>query len=304
MKIEKKLIALSILALIIGMATILPLVYLTPRTTTVQTPFFNPTIRRISVSVGPFSQSFDSAALNVHMDYVMTSDTTNFKEVDAKIEVYNFHFYTDHDSVANITHSVAITGNVSDSNSPSGVINAIVDCAKDRDTYTFADGTVYDLTKTLGTVEGSIVTCFDSEDLKFSYRPDGHLILGGGASIFDFDGEKSVQKLAILKSTQTLYVDVTRVMSVTYKHSSNILSQSTITALMSSEILYHIELPKVDGGFRYTSADLYGGGDGGGDFATIPISPTSHSGFNVWMVPVESIMPNLSINLFIQKIAT
>jgi hypothetical protein len=88
-------------------------------------------------------------------------------------------------------------------------------------------------------------------------------------------------------------------MSVTYKHSSNFRLQSTITTILSGEVLYHIELPKVDGGFRYVSDDLYGDHDA---FAPIPISPTSHMEFNVWMVPVELMVQNLSINLVIQKV--
>jgi hypothetical protein len=63
--------------------------------------------------------------------------------------------------------------------------------------------------------------------------------------------ERSVQALINIESSQTIYVDVTRVITVTYKLQTNPGSSvaSTTTTLASNEVLGHIELVKTDFGF-------------------------------------------------------
>jgi len=272
MKNGKNIIAWSIIAFVIGIATVIPMAYFTTgnmKASAQTVPFFNPTIYSLSVycpEMG-FGKVFpngtivyeNAASINAIMDYVMTSETANLKNADALIEVYNFHFYSDQTSIANITHSIAIAGKIPNSNNtPSGVTFAIVDWDYFENTYTFADGTVYDLTKAAGNAEGRIVYCLDRSPEDLFYPKDGHLIVGGGLSTDNIDGEKSTQILSNIKNSQTIYVDITRIMSVIYKHSNNTSAQSTITTTLTNEKLYHVELSKVNNEtFHYEPAERY-----------------------------------------------
>ncbi|MCL2358599.1 hypothetical protein [Candidatus Bathycorpusculum sp.] len=264
-KNKKRMLLYSIFAIAIGIATILPLSYLTLSVAgeTQNTPFFNPTMMYITAiphtetlydepyvtTIYPngtviHSEIPDTGSINVCMCYDITPEGANLKNVDAKIEVYNFHFYTDQGSILNMTHSVAIAGSVPDSNSPNGITSAIAEWNSDKNTYTFADGTVYDFTKTLGYVEESVVCYFSTEE---STATRGHQIMGGGPVLSESNGEKTAQALTDLRNAETIYVDVTRILQVTYKHPSNPNTSSVIaTTPTSNDVLCHIELSELD----------------------------------------------------------
>jgi len=255
MKIEKKQIALCIFALTIGIATLLPLSYFTPRIgATAQTlQVFNPDLYSIVVlpdSTTLLSEYGVEAVIDINAAYAVNN--TNFKDVDAKIEVYNYHIYSDQGSIANITHSIAITTDVSDPRSPSGYTSAIADRSREKNSYTFADGTILDLTEAIGYVEGSIMGGIlmgppDTWDTLVSTH--------SATFISASNGEKSVQAIDALRSAQTIYVDVTVVLSVTYKHPNNSEGSSIIaTTSANRNVLFHVELTKMDdGSFRYGS---------------------------------------------------
>jgi hypothetical protein len=62
-------------------------------------------------------------------------------------------------------------------------------------------------------------------------------------------GERSAQALEDLRNAQTIYVDITRVMQITYKHPNSTNESSIITATPTTtikEVLYHIQLPAPD----------------------------------------------------------
>jgi hypothetical protein len=266
MKIEKKIVALCMFALAIGIATILPIAYTPLKASAQVTPFFNPSIYQISVNPEIHSQTileggieglpYDGATINVIMDYALTSRATDFKDVDAIIEVYKFQFYSEKGSIATFTHSIAITGVIPDTNTNSGGIYAIADWNKEKNTYTFADGTILDITKTVGSVDCSLVYCNDPENKFFAI--DGHAIIGDGIFVSEYE-EALVPLLADIRNAKTIYVEISRVMSVTYKHSNNSSAQSIITTtLANDEILYNVEIPKIDNDtFSYEPNDRY-----------------------------------------------
>jgi hypothetical protein len=262
---KKRMLLYSILAITIGAATILPLSYITlsAEGTDQLQPFFIPNIQRITIipyiktiydepyitSIYPdgtvhYSEIPDAGNAGVFMCYDITPNGANLKNVDAKIEVYNFHFYSDTGSIFNATQSVAIAGKVPDPNSPNGTIDAIVEWDSNKNTFTFADGTVYDFTKTLGYVEESGV---GYGSVEWITAAKGHYNFASGPSLSESKGEKTAQALTALRSAQTIYVDVTRVLQVTYKHPSSPNTSSVIkTAPTSNEILHHIELSGLD----------------------------------------------------------
>lgn len=271
MKIEKKIIALSIFALTIGIATVLPLAYFQPvaeATAQNTQPFFTPNIFHIVAipnSATLYDEPYmtivypdgtiihedipDTGSVGAIMCYDITPYGANLGSVDAKIEVYNFHFYSDQGSILNMTHSVAIAGSVPDKSSPNDVTDAIIDWDNDKNTYTFADGTVYDFTNIFGNVESSVV-CYASA--QWSTAAKGHHNMGGGPVLSYTEGEQTAQALTNLRNAQTLYVDITRIMQVTYKHPSSPISSSVITATpTTNEVLYRIEFPALDDMGRY-----------------------------------------------------
>ncbi|MDR0460024.1 MAG: hypothetical protein LBH62_01085 [Nitrososphaerota archaeon] len=271
---NKKMLIYSILALTIGVATILPLSYftLTINGTNQTQPFFTPHLQRVQAA--PNVATIYSAPEFAYIDeipnegwvsisvcYDITPNGIDLTDVDAKIEVYNFHFYSEQDSILNMTTCVAIAGNVSNPNSPNGVSTAIIawhgyahydnpiDWANHRNTFTFADGTVYDFTELLGYTESCTVGYSSAEYyIEYTGEPgivDAHKSLGCNAILTESKGEKTAQALTALRSAQTIYVDITRIMQITYKHPSNANTSAGIIATpTSNEVLYHMQLPE------------------------------------------------------------
>jgi len=269
MRLEKKIVSLSILALIIGIATILPLAYIPYQmsATAKEEPFFEPNITFIvaipdikTLNGGnPYQTVFypdgstqqykiaNTARINIAMCYDITPKGFNLKDADAKIEVYNFHIYSDQKSLANATQSVAIAGNVSDPSVPNGVTTSITGWDSNKNTYTFADGTIYDITGVIGPVSATSV---GFTDLHWISAAKGHYNFGGSIDFCESGayGENSfilndTQTLNDLRSAQTIYIDITRILQVTYKQSNNQLFASTIMATQNShEVLQHTVL--------------------------------------------------------------
>ncbi|MCL2643319.1 MAG: hypothetical protein FWD52_07410 [Candidatus Bathyarchaeota archaeon] len=105
MKIEKKTIALCIFALAIGIATIVPLTYIAPKmsATAQNNPWFN--IDILYANTLPNTYNKDSITINAAVNFTITPDAINLKGADAKIEVFNFHIYSDQTSIINLTNS-------------------------------------------------------------------------------------------------------------------------------------------------------------------------------------------------------
>jgi len=255
MKIEKRMIALCICTLAIGLATVLPLAYFTPRTASAQTnPWFDADILYANVIPNQFDVSGD--VVNVVVNFTFTPDAVNLKGADAKIEVFNFHIYTDKTSIANTTYCLALSGNLFDPKSPGGFRPAIQGCGPDL--FNFADGTRLNITEVFGDTEGITSAVYSSSiaGLDTNYEGNPYFqedYLEGRVSAFlsEENGEKSAQALTNLRNAQTLYVEVTRVMTITYHHQTNIDSStsSITTILATSDVLSRIELTKTDFGF-------------------------------------------------------
>ncbi|MDR0471825.1 MAG: hypothetical protein LBH79_08925 [Nitrososphaerota archaeon] len=265
-KNKKRVLLYSIFALTIGIATILPLSYitLTADSTNQTQPFFTPYFQFVNVSPNAVPYPGDPpnvATVSMKVCYHITPNGADLTDVDAKIEVYNLHFYSEQGSILNMTNCVAIAGNVSNSDSPNGVSTAIIDWhgyahydnpidwANHRNTFTFADGTVYDFTKLLGYTESCTV---NYETVEFYTGGTGtveaHCGIGCNAVLTESKGEKTAQALTDLRNAQTIYIDITRIMQITYKHpsSSNTSAGIIATPYTSNEVLYHIQLPEVN----------------------------------------------------------
>ena len=253
MQIEKKLIAYSVFALVIGFAAIMPLQYLMsgPIGANAQniTPWFDVSIPyayiNLSVSGGNDTMTWDGALFQSVANFTLTPDAIALKNADAQIEFYQFRLYSDVASIVNITYSVAVTRDEpGNPEIPGSYYSAITGVG--GNTYYFADGTTYD---------GNIVTgdsiSGGAKVLTNSGLPlENYTLAVVGSYIADYNGDNTVQELAELRNAQALYIDVSKICSVSYQGNSSSTSATTST-LASDEILCQIELTKIENGFVY-----------------------------------------------------
>ena len=270
MKVEKKVIVLSILALAIGIATILPLAYI-PYSSGAPTLISGVDMILYAHVVPTTSTNngniLSGDTINIIANFTRNLDATSLNGADAQIEVYNFHVYSDKTSIANITYCIAIDTNIPDSSSKGGFTPAIRGSGDGF--WIFRDETKFDVKEVIGYAEGNGQSGFgiggrvrwSEEEGYYYYIPDpekddlftgrGHYKASCSAFLSEVNGERSAQAQKDLEDAKILYIDVTRVMTVTYKHQTDSSSStSTITTtIMDSKVIGYIELTKTDWGF-------------------------------------------------------
>jgi hypothetical protein len=268
MKIEKKTIALCLIALVTGIAIVLPIAYNRGVITTVHSkPLFN-----VDVLYANATDTSVSAIVNV----TTTSEAAKLKTGEVKMEIYNFHFYTEQTSIANVTYtmdmsllttkdlpngqnvitvgshlpgSIAITDEsrtIIDYSSIVSYTSGIGGYTFQRDEKSHVMGVGANLAGNILTYIGEVIT-ISGGNFSGTETPESP-----GQYTVTFRIPESVE-LEYLRSAQSLYVEVTRIMSVTYHHTSANVSAtpSTTTVLANNEVVANIELTKVDGGFEY-----------------------------------------------------
>jgi hypothetical protein len=253
MQIEKKLIAWSILALVIGVATIIPLQYLMTGQAEAKaqiTPWFDVDIPyayvNLQVSGGNDTMTWDGAMFQAIANFTLTSDAINLKNADAQIEFYQFRLYSDTASIVNITYSVAVCREeLNVPGIPSGVYSAITGSGANK--FYFADGTTYDGNAVVGdsVCGGGKVICNIP-----GVPVENYTVAVVGSYIANYNGDNVVQALPELRNAQTLYIDVSKICSVSFQGNSS-STTATTTTLASDEILCHIALTKIESGFVY-----------------------------------------------------
>ena len=246
MKMQKKIVALCIFALTIGIATALPLMYFTnikTNSTTQTEPWLDATIL--------YANSFQSSkdhAVNVVANFTLTPELINLNDVDAKIEVYKFHVYSDQGPITNMIYTFETSQDIPDPKAPNGVTKAIR--RWNNGDWVFADNTSYNLTDVIGPIDGGSMRVLDPlRDNRFI--EEGWAFITVSSFLSADKGERHVQALINLENAQTIYINITRVMTVTYKHQINSDSSiaSTTNTLTHNKVLSHIELSKTDFGF-------------------------------------------------------
>lgn len=258
MHVEKKLIAWSILAIVIGVATIVPLQYMMAGPAEVKaqiiTPWFDVSIPyayvNLYVSGGNDTMTWDGAMFQALANFTLTSDAINLKNADAQIEFYQFRLYSDTASIVNITYSVAVCREeLNVPGIPGGCYMAITGSGGNK--FTFADGTTYDGNAVVGdsVCGGGKVIC-NIRGVPDLPPVENYTVAVVGSFIADYNGNNVVPTLPELRNAQTLYIDVSRICSVQYQGNSS-STTATTTTLASNEILCHIELTKTETGFVY-----------------------------------------------------
>jgi hypothetical protein len=191
---------------------------------------------------GNNTMTWDGASLQGVINFTLTPDAFDLRGATAQIEIYRLHFYSEQGPIMTRTYSIAVSGRVDDPDSPVG-FNYAITGQYGEGVYMFIDGTVYDSKTVFG--ESISTSCL------YNNMPDvpmqDYFPTFLGTYIADYDGEEAVQILSKLRNAQTLYIDVSRIGSVSYKGDSS--SEKTLTTLVSNEVLCTVKFAKIDGGF-------------------------------------------------------
>ncbi|MCL2359430.1 hypothetical protein [Candidatus Bathycorpusculum sp.] len=239
MKIEKRVLALIILAIAIGIAIIIPIQYLLIGETGVANaqivPWFNVNVPYAYVNLnqagGNNTMTWDGVHIQAIANFTLTPEAIALKDADAQIEFYRFHVYSDQGSIVNITYSVAVSRSEQYtpevSKSPYSAITG-----SGGNIFHFADGTTYDANAIIGdSVPGGGQVLTNIPEI----LPERNYTMAAvGSFIANYNGEESVQALIDLRNTQTLYIEVRRMFSVSYQENTG---STVATTLASNEIL-------------------------------------------------------------------
>jgi hypothetical protein len=259
--IEKKLILCAILAITIGIATIVPLEYLMSAPVAkadVDQPWFNANVTYAYVNLdqsgGNSTASWDGVDVNGLANFTLTPAGMALQGADAKIEYYQFQISSDQGPIANITYSVYLTieelGSHGSINNipglPGGGYMAITGLG--ANSYTFANGVTYNgipnYNGYCGGAGGLDVLVGDNSSL-----PEGatnQTFTQGFISSFlaSYNGNQN-QAITELRNAKTLTIDVTRICSVSYN------GNVTVNMSSSNQVLQNIVLTKEGNGFVY-----------------------------------------------------
>lgn len=254
--IEKKLILCGILAIIIGIATIVPLEYMMAAQSqvnaqTAYTPWFNVNVPYVYVNLhqsgGNNTMTWDGAMIQGYANFTLTPAAINLKNADARIEFYQFQVSSNQGPILNITYSIAVSREeLNVTGIPGGCWMAIT--GSGDNTFIFADGTTYNANKILGTSDcggGTVLYSYNIPGIPGIQNSTDAVL---SDYVTSYNGNTPSQALTELRSAQTLYIDVSRICSVSYLGNS---TTATTTTLESNQILQHIQLTKAGDGFVY-----------------------------------------------------
>ena len=248
---KKSYVTFSILAIAIGVATIIPMAYFTDgnmRATAQIVPWFKADVPYVYVdlyhSAGNNTMTWDGVFIDGIFNFTITPNARELTGAVAQIEYYKIHIYSDQGSIITRTYSVAVSGRVPDPDSLIGYNYAITG-GGGSGWCQFADGTTFDGGAIFGEGCGSAGlynNLPDSPLQEFTLAPFTIYIA-------DYDGEEAIQIISELRNVQTLYLEISKIGTVAYQLNSN--SKPTIITLIEEEVLYQMEFTKIDSGFVY-----------------------------------------------------
>jgi hypothetical protein len=229
MQIEKRLIACSILAIAIGIATIVPLEYMMGAEAQVNAelpkvePWFNVNVTYAycnpNQNGGNNTMTFDGAMIQAVANFTVTPNA--LKDADAQIEYYQFAVSSDQGPIVNMGYYIVIEAN-------QDIVTGI------GPGITFANGLTYNGPATNG-----------GQAINYAEWNSSYTLGFVSDYIFSTNGNDTPQAVTALRNAQTLYIDVSKVCTVTVN------GNVTVTTPASHDILQHIELTKIGSEFVY-----------------------------------------------------
>ena len=226
--IEKKIVLCGIIAILIGVAAILPLEYFMAATVQAapDTPWFNIDVPyaycnpnySFTGSLNASAQGY-GATIQAIANYSLTPDA--LKNADARIEYYQFHVYSDQGPITDMTYYIVY--------SKSYLVNSI----SGTGVIKFQGGLVYD-----GTPSNGGQCMYEGYPLNFTLGfINNHITSTSPDSV--------PQAVTDLRNAQKLYIDISRKCIVTFNGNVTVVTPSTST------VLQHVELTKTAGVFEY-----------------------------------------------------
>lgn len=224
--VEKKLIAISVFAIAIGIATIVPLEYLmSVQIVQAAEPWFNVNVTYAycnpNQNGGNNTLKFNGAMIQAVVNFTLTPNA--LKDADAQVEYYQFAVSSDEGPIVNMGYYI------------------LESKAAEDITYLSGDGTV-------GFANGLTYkgpACNGGQGMNAELWTSGFTLGFVSDYIFSTDDNDVPQAVTALRNAQTLYIDVSKVCTVTVK------GDVTVTTPASPEVLQHIELTKTADGFAY-----------------------------------------------------
>jgi hypothetical protein len=244
MKIEKNLIAFSILAIIIGTASIAPLAFfMSPAKaqTTDDTSWFNVDVPYASwvatieenatgylVGVGTiYGLMSYGTTYHVALNFTVNPDAVDTLD-NARVEYYQLQVYSDKGQIANETYYFGA--------------NCKDDIDIDPTSFYFAQEDWFNTTTSGG---GAFITKFNGTLADSLANGSGLCGIGGSSSSKSFANTTLPEKFLDIQNANKLYIDVRRLGFVTFD------GNSTIVTLASNEVIQHVELTKSGDQFIY-----------------------------------------------------
>jgi len=223
---EKKLVLFAIVAIVIGVATIVPLEYFMSASAqaAIDKPWTNLNVPYAywdaSLNGANFTTTFCGERHNAVADITLTSDA--LKDADARIEYYQLQVYSDQEPINTLTYYVGVA-------KPGELLDTY------NSTLYFSGGSTYSTNSTSG---GMFIL-----DPTVSNKYQG-LISG---TTLNYNVSTIPPVVTAIQNANALYIDVSRVCSITFN------GNTTTVITESSDVIQHIELTKSDSGFLYDS---------------------------------------------------
>jgi hypothetical protein len=267
-KIEKKLIACSILALIIGIASIVPLLLLmSAKAETAPKPWFNLDVPYAYVTAN-FTENFDGYDVYNYYRALVLNFTLNPEaenEIsDAQCEYYEFQLYTDKEQLGNFSYFVGTNrtnsftldmesfrfmrqnwfgSNTFDSNSTG------------EGMFTYLDRNDSDWNEEMFTYHrwsAGIFTYYWNESRPPDFSQISSVVSGcssptGQDTSDSLRYNEAPRMVAALREAETLFIDVRKTGLVTFN------GNSTLVTLSDNKFFQHLELKKYGDGFLYNA---------------------------------------------------
>jgi hypothetical protein len=237
-KIEKKLIACSILALIIGIASIAPLLFLmSAKAETAPKPWFNLDVPYAYVTAN-FTENLDGYDVYNYYRALVLNFTLNPEaenEIsDAQFEYYEFQLYTDKEQLGNFSYFVGT--------------NRTNSFTFDVESFHFMRDNWFDSNTTGGGMFTYYWNASNPPDLStISSVVSSYISPTGQDTSDNLRYNEAPRMVAALREAETLFIDVRKTGLVTFN------GNSTLVTLSGNEFFQHLELKKYGDGFLYNA---------------------------------------------------
>lgn len=241
MQIEKKLILCSILAVSIGISTIVPLEFIMSAEAQTNAevlseaqaitkaakvePWYNVNVTYAfcnpNESGANDTASWSGASIRIVANFTLAPEA--LKNADAQIEYYKFAVSSNQGPIADMYYYIAQDKN-----------NSFITFISGWGTVGFANGLTYQGPRSSGGQGGT-----------YSYDW-GNFTLGFlSENILGYNNQNVPEAITRIRNAQVLYIDVSKAATV------KVTDNFTVTEPANDEVIQHIELTKVNDGFLY-----------------------------------------------------